>query len=358
MTPLARKLAAEIRANGPVGVDRLVELALDDPEHGYYRTRDPIGLDGDFITSPEISQTFGEIIGAVLAYQWQVMGSPAPVHLVELGPGRGTLAADILRAFRPVPGLLAAVRLHLVETSPVLRARQKATLERQQPHWHDTLQTVPEGPLLLVANEFFDALAVRQFSYTGADWHERRVATDAAGNLRFVSGEPVQRPIGAPVNPAEGDIFEVGEAAGAIAHEIGGRLARAPGTALIIDYGHAASGFGDTLQAVRRHRYAPILEGLGESDLTTHVDFAALGAAIREGGANAWPTVTQSAFLRANGILLREASLVKNKDPETAAQVRSGIRRLIDETGMGQLFKVLAATSPGVSCPPSIEATA
>ncbi|HLY54276.1 MAG TPA: SAM-dependent methyltransferase [Stellaceae bacterium] len=371
MTPLGSRLAAEIRASGPIGVDHFMGLALGDPEHGYYSRRDPLGVAGDFTTAPEISQVFGEIIGAWLADSWRAMGSPDPVLLVELGPGRGTLAADILRTFRIMPACRAAARLHLVETSPALRERQRATLGGE-PVWHDALDTVPDGPMLLVANEFFDALPIRQFVYSGNAWHERLVGLDATGELVFVLGAAAAPPPPIPLpqgeggrrgdlplplregdggrgQPPEGAVFEICEPARDIATAIGRRLAVHRGAALIIDYGHGKQGFGETLQAVRAHRYAPVLDDPGEVDITAHVDFAALGAALAP--AAVWGPVTQERFLAANGVALREAALTRGTHEATATAIRRAVRRLLDPAAMGRLFKVLAATSPGLPCP-------
>jgi NADH dehydrogenase [ubiquinone] 1 alpha subcomplex assembly factor 7 len=373
VTPLGERLAAEIRERGPIGVDRFMAAALGDPEHGYYRTRDPLGAAGDFTTAPEISQVFGEIVGAWLADAWTAMGAPDPVLLVELGPGRGTLMADILRTLRLLPACREAVRVHLVETGPVLRERQRATLAAAHPDivptWHDALESVPPGPLLLVANEFFDALPIRQFVFAADTWRERMVGLDEAGRFAFVPGEPapesllpLREEVGGGVSTAdgpllptsshegrrgvpEGAIFEICEAAARIAAAIGARLASAPGAALLVDYGHGRPGLGETLQAVRAHRPVGVLEDPGAVDLTAHVDFSALARALAP--AAVWGPVTQGEFLTRNGAVLREAALCRGKDESAATTIRRGIRRLLDPAGMGRLFKVLAATSPG-----------
>ncbi len=227
------------------------------------------GAAGDFTTAPEISQIFGEIVGLWLAEQWRAMGAPGQVRLVELGPGRGTLMADLLRALRVLPECRAAVSLHLVETGPVLRAAQKATLARFHPDiaptWHDTLDTVPDGPTLLVANEFFDALPIRQWLRHDGVWHERRIGLADTGGFAFVHGAPGPLPpVPFPADAGDGEIFETCEPGLAIGRTIGTRLARREGAALLADYGHAASACGETLQAVRAHRYAPRAGGSGQ----------------------------------------------------------------------------------------------
>ncbi len=348
MTTLGLRLAETIRRDGPIGIDVFMAAALGDPEHGYYHTRDPLGAAGDFTTAPEISQVFGEIIGLWLVDQWQQMGVPDPVQLVELGPGRGTLMADLLRAMALLPAARAAIRLHLVETSPVLRARQAETLRRFHPDiapsWHDTLDTVPPGPLLLVANEFFDALPIRQFQAQDGVWHERLIGLDGDG-FAFKLG-PV---VALPVPPAtDGAIFETAEPGQAIARSIGARLKAAPGAALLIDYGHGRTAVGETLQAVRAHRYAPVLAEPGLADLTAHVDFEALAEAL---GTDTFGPVTQRSFLMANGVAQRVATLTRNKAPEPAAAISHAVARLLDPAQMGSLFKVLAATSPGRPAP-------
>jgi NADH dehydrogenase [ubiquinone] 1 alpha subcomplex assembly factor 7 len=354
VTPLAGRLAETIRQIGPVGVDHFMAAALGDPEFGYYQTRDPLGAAGDFITAPEISQIFGEIIGLWCADQWQQMGGPDPVQLVELGPGRGTLMADLLRACAVLPPLAAAIRVHLVETSPALRRRQQDLLRNLHPAvtpvWHDTLDTVPPGPLLLVANEFFDALPIRQFQYRAGIWHERCVGLDAEGGFAFTLGRPATPPV-TPPPPAEDAIFETAEPALAIAATIGRRLAASPGAALIIDYGHVRTASGETLQAMRRHRFVPVLDAPGEADLTAHVDFDALGRELTTQGALCWGPVTQERFLTVNGAAQRVAALTRGKPEPAASSIRQAAARLLDSAQMGSLFKVLAATSGDLPAP-------
>jgi SAM-dependent MidA family methyltransferase len=349
VTAILDRLVPLIAEHGPIGVDRYMAICLADPDAGYYRIRDPLGVAGDFVTAPEISQIFGEIIGAWLAERWGAMGRPDPVHLVELGPGRGTLMGDILRILGLVPGCLPAIRLHLVETSPALRQRQRDALPADpRPCWHETLEAVPDGPMLLVANEFFDALPIRQAILAGGVWRERMVGIDPEGALTFVAETEIAVEFPAHDLP-EGSIVEIAEVAASVAGVIGDRLSRYPGAALVIDYGHLSSAVGETLQAVRAHRFAPVLADPGEADLSAHVDFAALARALAP--AEIWGPVTQGAFLVANGAALREAALCRGQTPEAAAAIRRDIRRLLDPAAMGRLFKVLAATSPGLTRP-------
>jgi NADH dehydrogenase [ubiquinone] 1 alpha subcomplex assembly factor 7 len=352
---LERHLKALIAAEGPIPVARFMAEALGHPEHGYYRTRDPLGVAGDFITAPEIAQVFGELIGAWCAVLWEQAGRPDPVQLVELGPGRGTLMADALRlAGKVAPAFDAAAKLHLVETSPALRAAQAAALG-ERPRWHDTIESVPERPTILIANEFFDALPVHQLVRRGGAWHERLVGLDpATGALRFeVAAEP--SPLAPPDLPAaaDGDIFELRPAGDAIAGAIARRIAAHGGGALIVDYGHAASAVGDTLQAVRGHGHAPVLEAPGEADLTAHVDFAALGRAAEAAGVSVFGPVDQGNFLRALGIEARLAALAAAApDAQTRAAVLGGAERLTEPRQMGTLFKALALIHPRQAPPP------
>ena len=345
MNPLERQLIEEIRASGPIGVDRFMARALSH----YYGSRDPLGAAGDFTTAPEISQVFGEILGLWGADQWQRLGGPLPLRLVELGPGRGTLMADLLRALKVLPTLRQAVEVHFVETSPALRSAQAQTLRHRHPdltpQWHDRLEQVPAGPMLLVANEFFDALPIRQWLRDGRQWRERQVGLDGSGALAFVAG-PVGGPPARPLVATDGDLFETCEPALAIAGEIGRRLAAAPGAAILIDYGHGRSAVGDTLQALKGHAYAPVLADPGEADLTAHVDFDALGQALGRAGANVAALEPQGRFLIDNGAELRLAALLRGKDETAALTLKTGVRRLLDPMEMGRLFKVLAATSP------------
>jgi NADH dehydrogenase [ubiquinone] 1 alpha subcomplex assembly factor 7 len=353
---LERELVTMIAAEGPIGVDRYMSLCLGHTRHGYYMRQDPFGRAGDFITAPEISQMFGELIGVWCAAAWQAMGAPAPLRLIELGPGRGTLMADLLRSASVVPGFVNAARVALVETSPVLRQSQKAALSSAGVpiQWHDGLDDVGPGPTLLVANEFFDALGVRQFVRTDSGWHERLVGLDASGRLAFglaPDGVPAGLLPRWALDAAPGELVEVSPARHAVAQAVGARLAMMGGTALIIDYGHVRSAPGDTLQAVRAHGFRDVLESPGDSDLTSHVDFEALGAALQEGGAVVHGPLTQGAFLSAMGLAERAEVLERRADPTARADIGAAAIRLAANSQMGQLFKVIAATHPDVPPP-------
>jgi NADH dehydrogenase [ubiquinone] 1 alpha subcomplex assembly factor 7 len=330
-------------------------VALHDPDSGYYARRNPLGAAGDFVTAPEISQIFGELIGLWCADLWQFMGSPDPVVLVELGPGRGTLMADFLRASRRVPGFGEALRLHLVEASPILRETQRQSLRDIEPVWVSSLDDVPDGPLLLVANEFLDALPVRQLVRRPAHWAERMITADASGQLVFADGpeSPALSLLAPPDrrDAAPAAIVEICPAAATLAAALAERLSRHPGAALFIDYGYAEGSPGNTLAAIGAHRPADVLERPGDVDLSAHVDFAAFAATAWEAGAVVHGPVTQRAFLTELGAAARLEALIRHAAPAQRGALDSGLRRLIDRQEMGTLFKVLALTSPGLPAP-------
>lgn len=353
-TPLAREIEALIASEGPITLARYMELCLGHPRHGYYMTRDPLGATGDFITSPEISQMFGELLGLWVAEVWMRLGAPPDLALVELGPGRGTLIADALRAMTLVPALRTSVALHLVETSPVLRARQKATLAtvNNLVAWHADLDAVPVAPFVVIANEFLDAIAVHQFEKRADGWHERLVGLDADGRLALgLSPEPA--PPGliprAFLDAPLGAVFERAPRRETIVAALCERLRQAPGAALLIDYGHARSGPGDTFQAVRRHAFADPFEAPGEADLTSHVDFEALAAVARLKDVEIHGPMPQGAFLHALGIAPRAERLKRDKPPNVQADVAHALTRLTGPDAMGRLFQVMALATPGLA---------
>ncbi len=365
MTPLEERLRRAIAADGPMPVDRYMRICLTDPEHGYYTTRAPIGAAGDFTTAPEISQMFGEIIGAWLMTMFLGLGGPSGTRLVELGPGRGTLMADILRVFTLRPETLAAVEVVLVETSPTLRKAQQQALADWpgRKTWIDRLDDLDEGPMLLVANEFLDALPIRQLVHTEQGLRERCVGLSEAGELIFTTcgrgranthAEPL--PAVGPLAP--GDIVEIGDAAEAVTRLIAGRLSRHPGYALIVDYGYDAPAAGDTLQAMRGHGFVDPLDQPGMSDLTSHVCFGALRAAAEDAGALAHGPLTQAAFLTQLGISLRADRLIADAQPAHRAAIETDLARLISPDQMGALFKVMALRSPGLAVPPPFPSAA
>lgn len=359
MSGLAALLRRRIAAAGPITVAEYMAEALGHPEHGYYMRRDPFGQAGDFTTAPEVSQMFGELIGLWWRVMWETMGRPAPVNLVELGPGRGTLMADALRAAASPAGGAAfadSLRLHLVETSPVLRWRQRQTLLAAHPNlkpvWHDRFEDVPNGPLLLVANEFFDALPVQQYVRSGDQWLERKV--DLKDNRFAFALEPVTAlpELSGVPDVADGSLVEVCPAADTMAGVIGVRIARFGGAALVIDYGHRRSAPGDTLQAVRDHAYADVLDAPGEADLTHHVDFDALIRAAIAAGAVPFGPIPQMVFLSRLGIAARADALLAKATREQVEAIRSAAHRLLHPREMGEIFKAVALIHPALPIPP------
>jgi NADH dehydrogenase [ubiquinone] 1 alpha subcomplex assembly factor 7 len=346
-------LVQRIRDTGPLTVAEYMKAALGDPRYGYYVTRDPLGAAGDFVTAPEISQIFGELIGLWIADCWDAMGRPRHLKLVELGPGRGTLMADVLRTLRVAPAMLPDP--WLVETSPVLRAAQQ---QRVEARWADSLAGVPPGPMVLIANEFLDALPIRQFRRDGGLWRERLVTAGDSG-LEWTLGEALGADeTGLPRDVAEapdGSTAETSPESLALVREVAARLAQGGGAALFIDYGTTASAPGDSLQAVRAHRYCDPLDAPGEADLTAHVDFAALAAAAREAGAAVHGPTPQSLFFDALGVFTRAQALKRGATPAQARQIDLGVHRLTAPDQMGSLFKAMALTDPSMPPPAGFE---
>ncbi len=357
---LAQLLAERIRQDGPMTVADFMSAALTEPSLGYYMTGDPFGAAGDFITAPEISQIFGELIGLWCAQAWQEMGAPSRINLVELGPGRGTLMADALRAARVLPAFREAIRIHLVETSPSLKARQKETLTGEEVSWHRDLSSLPHAPMIVIANEFFDALPVRQLERGPDVWFERLVAlspvsTDTHPAFAFTRGVATAQivemiPAGLRRSPA-GTFVEISPAVTAVAGDLAQRLAKEGGLALIIDYGRAQQQAGWSLQALRSHeRHAPLIAP-GTADLTAHVDFQSLAETAEAAGAKTWGAVTQGAFLRALGIRERAEALGRGASHTQAKDLDLAVQRLTDGEQMGELFKVMAFGHPALPTP-------
>ncbi len=357
MTPLFGIVAAEIHATGPIGLDRYMDLCLAHPVHGYYRTRDPLGRAGDFITAPEISQMFGELIGVWIAAVWRAMGAPRGFNLVELGPGRGTLMADALRALRKVAPD-AEFRLHLVETSPVMRAKQAETLHGVPAEWHEHVAAVPKGPAIVVANEFFDALPVRQFERGEGGWFERMIGLSSDGSQFVLGLSPVPDPRIRHDAPP-GAVMTVPGMALDLVRGLAARLVQDGGALLMIDYGHAEPGFGDTLQALAGHGFTDPLAAPGEADLTTHVDFSALARAAESAGGRCHGPLDQRDFLLVLGLAERATRLAAQASPSQAEAIESAFARLTseDRTGMGRLFKVLAIADPRLVALPGLPAS-
>jgi len=360
-SPLEAEIRRLIDVAGPMPVADYMRLCLTHPQYGYYVTHEPIGAKGDFITAPEISQMFGELIGLWMAAVWQQMGAPENVRVVELGPGRGTLMIDALRAAKIARDFYMAIVLHLVEISPKLKAAQQQQLEaaRVPAQWHSSLADVPGGPIILIANEYIDALPVHQAVKQADGWHERVVEIAPDGKLVIGTAREAlphfdtTLPLGLRQSP-EGSIYEW--RSDTVALEIGRRV-RADGVALIIDYGHAQQGIGETLQAVAGHSFADPLRAPGEADLTAHVDFGALAQSAEIIGGRIHGPVSQRDFLVRLGIDKRAAMLKARAAPEKSADIDSALARLTatGPKGMGDLFKVLAITDPKLGRLPGFE---
>lgn len=350
---LEAELRALVRAGGPLPVGRYMELCLDHAGYGYYRTAEAFGPTGDFVTAPEVSQMFGEILGLLLAQAWLDRGAPRPVRLLELGPGRGTLMADLLRSAGSVPGFEPALDVHLVERSPRLMALQQRTLG-DRARWHHHPDDVPEGFTFLVANEFLDALPVDQLIRRDGRWWERRVGLED-DRLAFVATAPAPQALAAcaPAEAEDGAITEVSPARAKLVRRFAERLMAHGGLALLIDYGGTPHGpTGDTLQAVRAHRPLDPLAAPGEADLSTQVDFGALRDAAEAAGAAVYGPVFQGTFLRTLGIDVRAARLMDDASAATRHGIRSGLHRLTDPSMMGEAFKVLVIGRPDEPPPP------
>jgi SAM-dependent MidA family methyltransferase len=370
---LKARIAGLIAAQGPIGVAQYMTMALHDPEAGYYATRDPFGKKGDFITAPEVSQMFGEMLGLWLAQAWEEQGCPKRPVLMELGPGRGTLMTDMLRALKAAPDFLADMDVVLVEASPHLRTVQEKLLKGSGARiaWRGQFEAEAGRPLFLVANEFFDALPIRQYVKTPRGWCERMV-TQKDGGLDFaLAPAPVPSALipesraGAP----EGGVYETAPAGVALGEAIAGHVAAYGGAALLVDYGYDQlsfgkdGGHGETLQAVRGHAFVPLLEAPGEADLSAHVDFAALGEAGRRGGAGVHGPLAQGALLATLGIAARAQSLAA-RNPASLPDLTAALTRLTGAEAMGTLFKAMAflpgaaVTAPGFDSAGAVHAAA
>jgi SAM-dependent MidA family methyltransferase len=347
MSRLKQRIVEQIRTLGPIPANEFMAQCLFDPIEGYYTTREPFGAAGDFITAPEISQMFGELAAIWLYQAWSAIGRPKPLTLAEIGPGRGTLMKDMLRTFKRLDAaFLGETAFAMIEVSPRLAEIQKQTLSvvDAKVSWHESLDTVPSGPLLIVGNELFDAVPIRQFVRKNGEWRERMVGLDGNGDLSFFAGaaslDRSLLPLSAHDAP-EGTIFEVAPARSALMDIIAARIAKDGGAGLFFDYGHLEPGVGDTLQAMKGHAYQDIFASPGEADLTSHVDFAALAAVARNHGLVA-SLATQGEFLLATGLLERAGGLGANADDATREKISGEVERLAGPDQMGALFKVLA----------------
>ena len=362
MNRLGEKIAGLIRAAGPISVADYMAICLFDPEDGYYTTREPFGAKGDFVTAPEVSQMFGELVAVWLAQAWPVVGAPLPVTIAEIGPGRGTLMQDMVRTLRRIaPDLAAGADFALVEASPRLTAVQQATLRDGGPAftWHAMPDTLADQPLLIVGNEIFDALPFRQFVRHDGKWLERAVGLDTDGAFRFGIGTASLAAGSLPAaarDAPDGSIFEIAPAREALMASIAARIAARGGAGLFFDYGHLEPGFGDTFQAVRKHRSEGVFENPGEADLTSHVDFSALAAVATSHGL-ATRKATQAEFLLGIGLLERAGRLGQAGDAAMREKIAADVERLAGPEQMGELFKVLALLPPGASVPPFRDAS-
>lgn len=344
---LKQRIATMIAHTGPMPLADYMQLCLFDPEQGYYSNETAIGSAGDFVTAPQVSQMFGELIGVWCASVWEAMDRPDPFILAEAGPGHGTMMADMLRATASVKGFRRAARVRLIEAGATMANRQRKALAGVDAdiEWMETPDRLPDGPLILVANEFLDCLPVRQFVKAGPVWRERCIGQSENGELSSVLGSAV---LDADLLPADADrepdgaVFERAPAREAWTADLAARLAAGRGAALLIDYGHDRPGFGDTFQAMRGHAYADPLAEPGAADLTAHVDFEAVSRAASNEGTATSSIVAQGEFLPAMGLLERAGALGAGKPVEVQEGISDAVERLAGPRAMGKLFKVLA----------------
>lgn len=339
-----------LHQQGQMTVADYMNLCLGHPDHGYYMTHDPLGAQGDFTTAPEISQMFGELIGAWVMQCWHDMGEPSRFHLIEQGPGRGTLMADILRVTRGKADFMKAVNIHMVEISPVLIEKQKEKLQDFEVNWQQSFEDIQlDAPLILIANEFLDALPVHQFIRHKNHWHERCVTLDTDENLVFAETVPSFKPSTTGMKPPEdAAILELCPAAIEQVEQVAARVAQYGGAALYIDYGYTNSDYGDTLQALYKHKSCSVLDKPGRADITAHVDFERLEKTATQHGARVFGPYPQGDFLKALGIELRARQLMY-KNPEKAKGIEQSYNRLVDDAEMGHLFKAFAVTHPDLT---------
>ncbi len=348
---LKQRIIRQIETTGPINVADYMALCLFDRDNGYYTTQEPFGRSGDFITAPEVSQMFGELIGVWCVGAWQALGSPQQFSLCEVGPGRGTLMNDLLRTAGKIsPAFMKAAKVVMVELSERLTKIQQEALAQHTAdiEWRKTIAEIPANPLILVANELFDAIPSRQYVKSNGRFVERMVSADSEGNLFFAAGsgslEKALLP-GSSDTAADGSIFEIAPARNALMHQIANHICRERGAALLVDYGHLEQGYGDTLQALSQHRPINALSTPGAADITTHVDFHSLAQSARAEGCKS-SAMTQGDFLIAMGLLDRAGALGQGKSPDVQEQLHIDVERLAGPTEMGTLFKVLCITDP------------
>jgi NADH dehydrogenase [ubiquinone] 1 alpha subcomplex assembly factor 7 len=360
-TSLENELIKLISANGPISLAQYMGECLGHPKHGYYMNKDPFGVEGDFTTAPEVSQMFGEMLGMWVANQWQETGSHTPVKLIELGPGRGTLMADILRVLNIVPILKENLSVHLVEISPALMAAQKEKINQNDKtpiYWHKTIADVPDGFSFIIANEFFDALPVHQFEMTNKGWLERVVEVDensltprlaAASPALFMADEGFRK------TAKLGDIIETSPVSITIMAEVSRRIKEHGGAGLIIDYGYNKTAFGDSVQATKNHDYCNLFETPSQADITAHVNFEILAKCAKECGLQSFGATEQGIFLKQLGIEMRAEKLSKVASPQQKQDIATAIKRLTGDDEMGKLFKILAVQNKNLPTPIGFE---
>jgi NADH dehydrogenase [ubiquinone] 1 alpha subcomplex assembly factor 7 len=346
---LSEQIDTQIRVGGPISVATYMALALTHPLHGYYKQDDPLGQAGDFITAPEISQMFGELLGFFLVNLWQQMEEPRSFTLLELGPGRGTLMSDVMRVAAAAEGFVNAAHVQLFETNPHLKAEQEKRLGAYNPYWASEIDAIADGPVLIVANEFFDALPIRQFVKAPDGWHERQVGLKDGRRAFGLSPTPIPDfALPVAMRGAElGAVYEAPLAGTEVMSRLAGIVARQGGAILAIDYGYAETRAGETLQAVRRHAFADPLQSPGEADISAHVNFAALAEAATKAGLTAHGLTGQGEFLKRLGIAERAAALAR-ANPGAMPAIEAALKRLTSADQMGELFKVLCVASPGL----------
>ncbi len=347
---LGELIDLQIRANGPISIATYMGLALTHPRSGYYTGTDPLGAKGDFITAPEISQMFGEIIGFFLVNLWQQMGQPTSFTLLELGPGRGTLMQDTLRAASKADGFENALHLQLFESNAILKAEQEKRLSAYSPYWSTDIDAVSDDPIFVIANEFFDALPIRQFVKTDDGWHERLIGRKNDARIFGLSPEPIAESA-APEQVRgtfAGEVLELSAAAADVMQRLARKVSLQGGAILAIDYGYRKTQTGETFQAVKDHAFADPLEAPGEADLSSHVNFEVLAAAAKTTGLAVPPLADQGEWLLKLGLGERARKLAKS-NPAEAANIARAIERLTSPEQMGTLFKVLCAHSPGLT---------
>lgn len=337
MNDYIKNFTTRLEKDGPITVSEF----MGDAVSHYYANHIPFGIGGDFVTAPEISQMFGELIGLWCVDIWVRLGKPEKLHLIECGPGRGTMMADMLRATQALPVFHEAVSVHLVESSMPLMVQQKQALDnfKLDIMWHERFEEIAlDAPFILIGNEFLDALPIDQYEYRDGAWHKRLV-TAKDGKLSFDVAED-----SLPISHygQQGDVIELSPARDEFVANVSEKLAAHRGAALFIDYGHERSAIGDTLQAVKAHKFADVLADAGEADLTSHVDFESIAQEARDKGCNVFGPVGQGAFLRTLGIEQRAEVLGKNATADQRDELAMALVRLTGAKEMGNLFKVMA----------------